>query len=123
MSHVVKCKVEMKNQSILEKAMEHLGLKNLGVKTHELYGGQSATGLGMSLPGWNFPVVVNLENGEAAYDNYNGSWGKQVELDKLVQRYSIEAALEQAVLSGYTVDEQQLENGDVELNMYELAGA
>lgn len=117
MSHVVSCNVEMKNKSLLTKAAEYLGLKCLGEGRHSLYSGQSATGLAFSLPGWSYPVVVNPETGEAKYDNYNESWGKQVELDKLVQRYSVEVALEQAALSGYSVDESVLENGDIHLLM------
>ena len=120
MSHVVKCKVEMKDQGCLEKAIAHLGLKNLGTKRHALFNGQVAEGLGVSLPGWHYPVVINHAQGEAVYDNYKEGWGKQIELDKLVQRYAIETALRQAISGGYTYQENVLENGDVELLMTQL---
>ena len=121
MSHIVKAKVEMKNETCLVKAIEYLGLENLGKKTHQLYGGQTAEGLGFKLSGWSYPVVVNTDTGEAKYDNYNGSWGKQIELDKLVQRYSIEAVTQQAELEGYNIEENELENGDVEMVMTSLS--
>ncbi len=123
MSHVVKCKDNMKNRGALDTAIQNLGLQNLGQGTFKLYGGRQVTGLGVTLPDWKFPIVINPETGEASYDNYGGSWGKQIELDKLVQRYSIEVAQEQALLSGYTVTEKELENGDVELEMVQLATA
>ena len=123
MSHIVKSKIEVKNVGCLEKAIEKCGLQNLGNKTHELYGGQRATGIAISLPGWNYPVVINPENGEVKYDNYNGSWGKQQELDKLMQRYSAEVTNEQALMAGFDVQEQQLENGDLELHMTQIAAS
>lgn len=121
MSHIVKANVEMKNERCLVKAAEYLGLENLGKKTHKLYAGQTAEGIGFTLPGWSYPVVVNPENGVAKFDNYNGAWGKQIELDKLVQRYSIEAITEQAELEGYNIEENELENGDVEMVMTSLS--
>lgn len=120
MSHIVTCKVELKNEGCLLKAAEALGLEHLGKKTHEMYGRQKATGHGFRLPDWQYPVVID-EQGTARYDNYNGSWGKQVELDKLVQEYSAQVAEEQALMSGMTVERNVLENGDLELNMTELA--
>lgn len=122
MSHVVTCKVEMKNRDALNAAIDHLGLENLGQGNHRLYG-RSVDGVGLKLPDWNYPVVINPETGEAFYDNYGGSWGKQLELDKLVQRYSIEVAEAQAMESGYNVETVDQENGDVELIMTQLASS
>ena len=48
---------------------------------HKLYGGNVYEGIGLQLPGWNYPVVINTETGLASYDNFNGSWGKEIELD------------------------------------------
>lgn len=118
MSHIVKCKVEMKNVDCLNRAIRHLGLENLGNrKQHQLFGGQKADGIAVKLPGWTYPVVINPESGEAVYDNYGGNWGKQEELDKLVQRYAIETTIDQAIAGGYTYEENRLPNGDVELLM------
>ncbi len=121
MSHITTCAVQMKNVACLNKAIQHCGLRNLGQKTHQLWNNQSADGIGVQLPDWHHPVVINTTDGKAVYDNYNGGWGKQVELDKLVQRYSIETALEQADQNGYTYEEQTLANGDIELQLTQLA--
>lgn len=121
MSHIVKVAIQMKNVPCLERAIKHLQLDSLGNGTHTLFGSQKATGIGFKLPGWNYPVVVDPVKGEAVYDNYGGSWGKQIELDKLVQRYTIETSLEQAAENNYTYTETTLENGDVELQMVEVA--
>lgn len=118
MSHIVTCKVEMKNVDCLNRAIKHLGLENLGnKKQHKLFGGQQAAGIAVKLPGWSYPVVINPETGVAVYDNYGGHWGKQEELDKLVQRYAIETTIDQAVAGGYIYEENRLANGDVELLM------
>ncbi len=122
MSHVVTCKVEMKNRDALNAAIEHLGLENLGQSSHKLYSGVK-DGVGLKLPDWNYPVVINPDTGEAFYDNYGGSWGKQSELDKLVQRYAIEVAEAQAIEQGYNVETVDQENGDVELIMTQLASS
>ena len=120
MSHIVKSKVEMKNKGCLLKAAEALGLQHLGNKTHTLYNRQTAAGHGFKLPDWKYAVVINTDTGEAKYDNYGGAWGKQVELDKLVQEYSLRVAEEQALMSGFTSERQLQENGDIELNMTAL---
>jgi hypothetical protein len=120
LSHIVKCKVEMKNTGALTKAIDHLKLNNLGRGSHKLFGGQVADGIAVKLEGWSYPVVINTETGEAKYDNYGGSWGKQVELDKLVQRYAVEVTREQALLSGFSVEEQLQANGNINLVMTEV---
>ena len=121
MSHIVKAKVEMKNVDCLNRAIKHLGLTNLGQGTHKLWSNQTAQGIGVKLPDWNHPVVINPTKGEAVYDNYGGNWGKQIELDKLVQRYTTEVTIDQAIAGGYTYEEETLANGDVELTMTALA--
>jgi hypothetical protein len=110
----------MRDEESLREAIEKLGLELVagGVnKTHTLYNNQKAKGIAFKLPGWSYPVVVNPETGEAKYDNYKGSWGKQSELDKLVLRYSVCRIEKQAETEGYSVVEESLENGDVELVM------
>ena len=121
MSHVVKAKVEIKNEACLVRAAEFLGLTNLGRDTHKLYNGQKAEGLAFTLPAWDYPVVINTDSGEVSYDNYGEHWGKQIELDKLVQRYSVETLNDQAAIEGYTVGEEELDNGDIELSMHAFA--
>lgn len=119
MSHIVRSDLKLVDREKVKSAAEHNGFKIIGEGNHKMYGGQRATGLAITLPGWNHPVVID-EKGVAHYDNFGGSWGKQVELDKLCQRYAIEVANEQALVEGYMVSENVLENGDVELEMVQL---
>lgn len=120
MSHIVKVKVNMTNKPMLMESIRQLGLECLGEGRHKLFSGQQADGIAFKLPGWQYPVVINPTNGEASYDNFNGSWGAQIELDKVVQRYTLEVAKEQAMLSGFTTSEELLDNGDVKLRMEAL---
>ena len=47
----------------------------------QLFSGE-ATGLIVKLRDWKYPVVFDTTTGEAKYDNYNGRWGKQQQLDQ-----------------------------------------
>ena len=122
MSHIVKCKVQLWQGTALDRAIEACELQDLGVKTHKLYAG-NVHGRGVKLHGWNYPVVIDTDSGEAHYDNYGEAWGKQIELDKLVQQYSIGSIQEQAALSGMSVTESWQDNGDVELELEDFAVA
>lgn len=123
MSHMVKAPVEIKNERCLLAAITALGFENLGRKTHKLFSSQTAEGIGVKLPGWNYPAVINPERGEVHYDNYGESWGKQIEMDKLFQRYTFEVANEQAVANGYMVEQTVLPNGDMEVLMTQVASS
>ena len=107
----------MKNKPMVMESIRQLGLECLGEGKHKLFSNQTAEGIAFKLPGWSYPVVINPISGEAVYDNYGGNWGAQIELDKVVQRYSLEVAKEQAMLSGFSTTEEKLENGDVKLRM------
>ena len=108
MSHTLKIKVEIKDETALRTASERTGAKVLGEGSHRLYGGVS-NGFGVQLPGWQFPVIVNLQTGELSYDNYGGNWGNQGTLDTLIHEYSTEVvaqALASQGISFYRNDAQ-----------------
>ena len=72
----------------------------------------------MKLKDWKFPVLVNTTTGDMHFDNYNGSWGKIEELNKLVQEYSLQTAeeqLEEFRLQGWDIQRQKQENGDIQI--------
>jgi len=82
---------------------------------HRLYGG-SPDGVGIRLPGWRYPVVVDPATGVVTYDNYGGSWGAEDELDGLVQGYCIEKTRAEAMMQNLQmVQEQPLDDGTIEL--------
>lgn len=114
MSHTTALKaVEMRDESILLQVAEQLKLKHLGKKEFTMYDKTKAVGHGFELPGWSQPLVINTTTGQAAYDNFNGHWGGQVELDKLCQAYAAESNRRQAAAQGYVMQEQYLDNGDL----------
>lgn len=134
MSHTVTVKVEMKDTEAIQDAIDRMdgahfvkpGGKNRKYEQagsldeakgrHQIYSG-SFEGVGVQLPGWHYPVIINTETGEVKYDNYNGHWGPQENLDELVQMYSVEKARVEALLHGLTVQEEELENGDIKLTI------
>ena len=120
MSHITKVRIQMTDVAAINAAAAHLGLKCLGEQRHELYGNQKAYGLGFALPGWEYPLVIDVGTGEAVYDNFNGQWGKQIELDKLAQRYGVEAAKLYAEQNNYMFSETELANGDVEVELVDM---
>lgn len=114
MSHTTALKaVEMRDESILLQVAEQLKLKALGKKEFTMFDQTKVTGHGFELPNWRQPLVINTTTGQAAYDNYGGSWGAQVELDKLCQAYAAESNRRQAAAQGYVMQEEYLQNGDL----------
>jgi hypothetical protein len=114
-SHIVTVKAEIKNPVALTLACARLGLVAPKQGNHKLYSGKAISGLAISLPGWKYPVVVDSVSGEVHYDNYNGHWGSQAQLDKLLQRYAVEATLAVTESLGYGCEEVLLEDGSIEL--------
>ena len=76
-----------------------------------------ASGLLVQLPGWQYPVVVDTGNGTVRYDNYNGRWGEQEQLDRMIQMYAVEKAAIEARKRGYSVSEQALQDGSIRLQI------
>ena len=81
-----------------------------------------ATGEIVQLPGWTYPVVIDTEKRQVNFDNYGGTWGKQEELDKLLQAYAIEKARIEARKAGHSVSEQTLADGSIKLTI-QVGGA
>tara|TARA_R110002049_G_scaffold4601_5_gene32446 strand:+ start:635747 stop:636046 length:300 start_codon:yes stop_codon:yes gene_type:complete len=74
-----------------------------------------ATGYCVSLPRWRYPVVCNTNEGVVKYDNYEGHWGEQALLDRLIQSYAVEKSIIEARKRGYCVTEQSLADGSIKL--------
>ncbi len=114
MSHIVEIRTEFRDQAAIMAACARLKLDMPTTGTFRLYG-ESATGLGVQLKGWKFPVVVDLKTGRAQYDNYGGTWGKPAHLDAFKQAYAIEKAKIEARKKGYTCAERVKSDGSIEL--------
>jgi len=114
MSHTVQVSVELRDREILEAARVRLKLPAFTTGRHQLFSG-TREGLALQLPAWKYPVVIDTANGKAVYDNYEGKWGKQVELDRLCQAYAVEAGRREFETQGYVVTEEPQENDAIRL--------
>lgn len=52
------------------------------------------------MPGWHYPCIL-ADNGELAFDNYNGAWGNAAALETLSAEYALEAAAAAARVQGW----------------------
>ena len=114
MSHIVTVKTQIRDPIALAAACRRLGLGQPTEGTARLYSGQ-ASGWLVQLPGWRYPVVANAQTGELKFDNYNGAWGDQAELDRLLQAYAVEKARLEARKAGHSITEHSLPDGSIRL--------
>lgn len=116
MSHIVKIKTEVRDAAAVTAACRRRQLADPVFGRHRLYRGE-VEGLAVRLRDWSYPTVFQLENGEVQYDNFNGRWGDQRELDAFLQGYAVEKARIEARKRGHTVTEQALADGSVKLTV------
>jgi hypothetical protein len=121
-SHIVTVKTEIRDNAAVAAACRRLGLSQPSRGTTRLFSGE-ATGLIVQLPDWRYPIVCNTADGEIRYDNYNGRWGDQTELDRFTQAYAIEKVRLEARRKGHGVTEQTLTDGSVKLTVQVAGGA
>src|SRR5262249_34167212 len=122
MSHIVQIQTQIRDPLAVAAGCRRLGLAEPVLGTAELFAGQEVSGLSVQLPGWRYPVVCDLANGQVRYDNFAGRWGDQKELDRLLQAYAVEKVRIEARQRGHTVTEQALADGSIKLNV-QVAGS
>ncbi len=98
-------------------ACRRLGLPQPRHETARLFSGE-ATGYCVRLNDWRYPVVCDTESGRVQFDNFEGRWGEQRELDRLMQAYPCERAKLEARRNGHTVTEQPLADGSIKLTVH-----
>lgn len=119
MSHIVTIETKIHDPVAVAAACSRL---NLATPVHgraRLFE-EEAEGLVIPLPGWRFPVVVDVVTGVVRYDNYGGAWGEQDQLHKFIQAYAVEKCRLEARKKGYSVSEQTLPSGSVRLQILEV---
>jgi hypothetical protein len=116
MSHIVTIKTEIRDPTALDAACRRLGLSEPVRGTARLFTSQ-AEGLIVHLPDWRYPVVIDTDTHQVQYDNYGGQWGKQSQLDRLLQAYAVEKTKIESRRGGYTVTEQPLSDGSIKLTI------
>jgi len=114
MSHTVTIKTQFKDAACIGSAAKELRLEVLPDGEHELYAGK-VRGIAVKLPGWSYPVVIDTKTGEAKFDNYNGRWGAQSELDRFTQMYAVHKATAAAKAKGYLVTRKAKADGTLQL--------
>ena len=121
-SHIVTIETQVRDAIAVAAACGRLGLTAAEYKTVKLFSGE-ATGLAIELPGWRYPVVAKCETGELAYDNFEGRWGEQKELDRFMQAYAVEKCRLEARRRGHTITEQPLQDGSIKVTVQVAGGA
>ncbi len=116
MSHIVQIKTEVRDRMAVHAACSRLQLTAPIETTVSLFS-STVTGLAVQLPAWRYPVVCKLASGELAYDNFEGRWGQQRELDRFLQAYAVERTKLEARKKGYSVFEQPLADGSIKLTV------
>jgi hypothetical protein len=116
LSHIVEIKTEIRDEQAVRAACTRLQLAAPEHKTTRLFSA-TATGLAVQLPGWSYPVVCNLQTGQAQYDNYNGHWGEQKHLNAFLQAYAVEKAKIEARKKGHSVSETSLQDGSIRVTV------
>jgi hypothetical protein len=116
LSHIVEIKTEIRDEQAVRAACTRLQLAPPEHKTVRLFNA-TATGLCVQLPDWSYPVVCNLQTGQAQYDNYGGHWGEQKHLDAFLQGYAVEKAKIEARKRGHSVSETQLQDGSIRVTV------
>ena len=122
MSHVVQIKTQVRDAEAVRAACRRLTLGEPVQGTTRLFSGE-ATGLAVQLPGWRYPAVCQLDTGQIQFDNFQGNWGEQKELDRFLQSYAVEKAKLEARRKGHSVSEQLLQDGSVKLTIQLSGGA
>ena len=117
MSHVVEIKTEVRDEQAVRAACVRLQLAPPEHKTVTLFSA-TAAGLCLQLPGWQYPVVCNLQSGSVQYDNYHGAWGKQAELNRFLQGYAVEKAKIEARKKGHSCSESHLDDGSIRITVH-----
>ena len=116
MSHIVQIQTEVRDPVAVRAACERLQLPQPVEGTFQLFS-NSATGLGVELPEWRYPVVCEIATGQIRYDNFQGRWGHQARLDQFLQSYAVEKAKLEARKQGHSITEQSLEDGSIKLTV------
>jgi hypothetical protein len=116
MSHIVEIQTEVRDPAAIAAACRRLSLAEPVAGKAMLFN-EEAEGIQVQLPGWTYPLVCQTERGVLLYDNFEGCWGDQAQLDKFLQAYAVERAKLEARRQGHSVVEQPLSDGSVKLTI------
>ena len=113
---------EVRDSEAILAACRRLRLADPIEQSVRLFSG-TITGLSVILPDWRYPLVCQPVLGTLHYDNFEGRWGEQRELDRFIQAYAVEKARLEARKQGHTVTEYLLADGSIRLSIGVEGGA
>lgn len=114
MSHTTTIELEIKSLSALATACRETSTPFEEMTSVRLFDGTIIEDCFAFTPsGWKFPVAA--KDGQLKYDNYEGKWGEDSELNRVKQRYAVNVQKEAARSRGYRVREERLTDGRVKL--------
>jgi hypothetical protein len=116
MSHRTEVETEFLDKEMVKKTCEELGIEFVDEKQVRLYEGNFPCDYSIKLKGWNYAVGIQ-SNGKALFDNFNGQWGNESELDAFRQRYSENVTLHHAERAGYRVLHREMNNGTLRIEI------
>jgi hypothetical protein len=116
LSHIVQIETQVKDEQAVRAACTRLQLAAPEHKTVRLFNA-TATGLCVQLPGWQYPVVANLQTGQVQFDNYGGHWGEQKHLNAFLQGYAVEKSKIEARKKGHSFTETSLQDGSIRVTV------
>jgi hypothetical protein len=116
MSHIVTIQTQVRDPVAISCACHRLQLPNPEFG-HVTVFSTEATGWSVRLPGWNYSVVCDVEQGQVYYDNFGGRWGEQRHLDLFLQIYAVEKAKLEARKQGYSAIEQSLADRSIKVTI------
>ena len=122
MSHIVNIKTEVRDVAAVRAACRRLNLTEPVHGKVKLFSGE-AVGLAVRLPDWRYPVVCHTATGQIEFDNFDGRWGEQKQLDRFMQSYAVEKAKIESRRQGYSVTERPLADGSIKLVIEVSGGA
>lgn len=122
MSHIVSVQTKVRDMAGIQAACRRLCLSKPIQGQARLFSGE-VTGIVVNLPGWQYPIVCDLESGQVQFDNFQGRWGDRRELDRFLQAYAVEKTKIEARKKGLSVMEQPLADGSIKLTVQVKGGA
>lgn len=117
MSHIVQIQTQVRDAEAVRLACRRLHLPEPTHGTVKLFS-STVQGLAVQLPGWNYPVVCQLDSGQLQLDDFGGRWGDRAQLDRFLQAYAVERAKFEARKQGHSVTEQPLTDGSIKLTIH-----
>lgn len=117
MSHTAECDIKFTATDAVMAACREMGLPEPKPGKFSLHQAGAHEGIGVYLPGWRHPVIIDTKTGVAKYDNYNGQWGQAKHLEQLTQLYGVHVATKAAQRQGQAVRRVVQANGTIRLHL------